>query len=252
MRSSRTYVGEAALAASIAAFMAIVSPFGAITYLPGPVRFLYWLGLIVLARLAGFLVDLLPARMRPAADNRLRILLRAAIATPPVFAAIFVVQSAIGYPVPAGFMPELFGCVFVISLGLFAVADLFERAGRVAENHPHDEPAPGRTGELSALDNCLPVGLRGATIEALAAEDHYVRILTDRGDHLALMRFSDAVALMPEHSGVQIHRSWWVATGSVKRVVRENRLARVELSSGGVARASRAGVSELKSRGLMP
>lgn len=57
----------------------------------------------------------------------------------------------------------------------------------------------------------LPIALRGAAILSLSAEDHYVRVRTDRGQALILMNLSHAIAALGTDSGVRIHRSHWVA-----------------------------------------
>jgi hypothetical protein len=57
----------------------------------------------------------------------------------------------------------------------------------------------------------LPLALRQAPIVALSAEDHYVRVRTDRGQALILMNFANAVAALGPDAGVRIHRSHWVS-----------------------------------------
>ena len=42
-------------------------------------------------------------------------------------------------------------------------------------------------------------------------EDHYVRVFTDAGESLILLRLSDAMAEVRDVPGLQIHRSHWVA-----------------------------------------
>ena len=57
---------------------------------------------------------------------------------------------------------------------------------------------------------------------ALQAEDHYVRIHTDKGSDLILMRLADATAQMGSIPGARTHRSWWVSKSAVKSVRRDN------------------------------
>ncbi len=66
----------------------------------------------------------------------------------------------------------------------------------------------------------LPLRLRGAVIRAVSSEDHYLRIHTDRGSDLILMRLSDALAELEGLEGAQTHRSWWVAKDAVRGVSR--------------------------------
>ncbi|MGG6897811.1 MULTISPECIES: LytTR family DNA-binding domain-containing protein [Rhizobium] len=62
-----------------------------------------------------------------------------------------------------------------------------------------------------ALRAKLPVGIRNAAILALSAEDHYVRVRTDRGEALILMNLAAAIAALGEDGGVRVHRSHWVS-----------------------------------------
>jgi hypothetical protein len=66
----------------------------------------------------------------------------------------------------------------------------------------------------------LPAAL-GHDLLALEMEDHYVRVHTALGSTLILLRLRDAVTELGADSGLQVHRSWWVAQGSVARVERE-------------------------------
>lgn len=68
-----------------------------------------------------------------------------------------------------------------------------------------------RSDSDQALRAKLPVGIRSAAILALSAEDHYVRVRTDRGNALILMNLATAIAALGEEAGVRIHRSHWVS-----------------------------------------
>lgn len=75
----------------------------------------------------------------------------------------------------------------------------------------------------------LPVFLEGTSVRrpddvlALQAEEHYVRVYTEQGAELVHCRFGDAVDSMPDELGLQVHRSWWVADGSVVSAKRGSR-----------------------------
>ena len=64
-------------------------------------------------------------------------------------------------------------------------------------------------------------------------EDHYVRVFTDVGESLILLRLSDAMAEVRDVPGLQIHCSHWVAAHAVERTERlsDGRL-RVHLVNG--------------------
>ncbi len=88
-------------------------------------------------------------------------------------------------------------------------------------------PSPGTAGRLI---HRLPLHLRG-TILCLEMEDHYVRVHTDRGSALVLLRLGDAMA-EAGHSGQQVHRSWWVSDGAIERFERTGRTGQLHLSVG--------------------
>lgn len=60
----------------------------------------------------------------------------------------------------------------------------------------------------------LPIEKRGKLLY-LQMDDHYLKVQTDKGQHLLLMRFKDAIELLQHYPGVQTHRSWWVALDAV-------------------------------------
>jgi hypothetical protein len=87
-------------------------------------------------------------------------------------------------------------------------------------------PAPLARPNASPLTDKLPFELKRARLLALSSEDHYLRVYTDRGEALIHMTLAEAVSLLPR--GCQIHRSHWVADGSVNRVRRD----RIDLAGG--------------------
>ncbi|MEE4316021.1 MAG: LytTR family DNA-binding domain-containing protein, partial [Erythrobacter sp.] len=106
------------------------------------------------------------------------------------------------------------------------------------------EPAPPAA-PSNPLFEQLPAEL-GSAIIALEMEDHYVRVHTALGSALVLMRMRDAVALLGDIEGMQVHRSWWVARGAVEDVLREGRNVRLKLPRGIEAPVARAKLAELR------
>lgn len=62
----------------------------------------------------------------------------------------------------------------------------------------------------------------GKDLVALKAEGHYVRVYTQIGNDLIYYRFSDAIAQLSDHDGVQVHRSYWVDPASATAVKDES------------------------------
>jgi hypothetical protein len=95
----------------------------------------------------------------------------------------------------------------------------------------------------------LPHRLRDATILAVQGEDHYVRIHTSHGQHMLLMRLSDALGQLAVLDGAQTHRSWWVARPAVTDVKRAHGRAALTLSNGVEAPVSRRFSRLLRAKG---
>lgn len=98
---------------------------------------------------------------------------------------------------------------------------------------------------LNPLLDQLPPEL-GSDIIALEMEDHYVRVHTALGSALVLMRLRDAMALIADVEGMQVHRSWWMARAAVVEVVRDGRNVRLKLARDLEAPVARANVASLR------
>lgn len=154
-----------------------------------------------------------------------------------------------------------FGAVWVqalvVAAGFFALffvlyaraehARLPEPVEAVAAPDP-PSPAPPVPGvAASALHQRLDPGF--PAILALAAEDHYVRVIAEGKSALVLMPLAEAAALMPEGAGAQVHRSWWVARSAVTGQRRTGRDLQLVLHGGLAAPVSRSRIGELRSLG---
>ena len=90
---------------------------------------------------------------------------------------------------------------------------------------------------VSPLAARLPLEVRGRLL-CLEMEDHYVRVHTDRGSALVLMRLSDAINEAQPVQGRQVHRSWWVSDEAVEGFERNGRTGAVRLVNGARAPVS--------------
>ena len=117
-----------------------------------------------------------------------------------------------------------------------------------------EERTPGTSGGPATpgtrLLNRLSPERRGEIL-ALSMEDHYVRVFTDAGESLVLLRLSDAMAEVQDVPGLQIHRSHWVASSAVDRTERwrDGRL-RVHLVNGLTLPVSRTFARAVREAGL--
>ncbi len=96
----------------------------------------------------------------------------------------------------------------------------------------------------------LPLRLRHARLLALEAEDYYLRVHTDAGSDLILLRLADAIAETDGLPGARCHRSWWVARDAVTAVNRQG--GRITLGIAPIeVPVSRSYVTQLRAAGWL-
>ncbi|WP_396594710.1 LytTR family DNA-binding domain-containing protein [Brevundimonas sp. R86498] len=115
---------------------------------------------------------------------------------------------------PLRTLPLMVGPVLIVTAVMSAL-NVF-----LVKTQPVQTHAPVAGAPAARFPERLPMKLRGAAIRAVQAEDHYLRIHTDRGSDLILMRLSDALDELEGLEGAQTHRSWWVARDAVRDVAR--------------------------------
>ena len=137
--------------------------------------------------------------------------------------------------------------------GLARIPGIAEAAGpvRLARHQLPPKAAVSPKPESAAILRRLSFPLRKSTLIALQAEDHYVRIHTEAGSELVLMRLSDAIAETSPLEGYRTHRSWWVAAKAVEQAQFKRGSGRVTLTGGLEAPISRSHVDNLREAGIL-
>ncbi|MBB5745007.1 LytTR family DNA-binding domain-containing protein [Brevundimonas variabilis] len=158
-----------------------------------------------------------------------------------VWAASGLAFSGRLYPLAA--MADV-GFAVVVVTATMSMVNVFLAKAQPVQTHA----APVGTAPARFPDR-LPLKMRGAAIRAVQAEDHYLRIHTDRGSDLILMRLSDALEELEGLEGAQTHRSWWVARGAVRDVSRGDGRATLTLDGGLQAPVSRRYAKALRDAG---
>ena len=238
----RTWLRGLAIAAVAALFLAYLGPFDTRGF-PFSTRILYWgvlmLGGAVWGRLAGQWIANLPVFAgRPWLTATV---LTVVIATPGVFAVWDFTSVVFGQPLLIATLPYFIGPVLAVSAVMTLISMAADRRPR--ETHASPGDAPPR------FVDRLPLKLKGAEIYAVSAEDHYLRIHTDRGSDLVLMRLADAVGELEGLEGAQTHRSWWVAKSAVTGAERGDGRAVFTLKNGVKAPVSRTYARVLRREG---
>jgi len=181
-------------------------------------RFLLWCFSIGVGAVSSLVVAPLVFDKQPMADWTpwLQVPVAAAIISFPVTGALLLLDASDGYTAPLATWPYYFGTVFVISLlitiGSFFLSSFETRRGEQESGTGAVSDPTGRFMER------LPAKYRGAHLFAVSSEDHYLRVHTSLGEELILMRLADAVDLLSQADGLQVHRSWWVSLDGVADV----------------------------------
>ncbi len=165
--------------------------------------------------------------------------------TGPVSLLVWFVTGLVfeGEMYPLRTLPLMVGPVLTIT-GVMSAINVFLGKAQPVQTH-----ASSAGSSPARFPDRLPVKLRGATIRAVQAEDHYLRIHTDRGSDLILMRLSDALEELDGLEGSQTHRSWWVAKDAVRDVARGDGRATLTLDGGITAPVSRRYARALREAG---
>jgi len=220
-----------------AAVLALVGPYGTYRDLPLDLRAAYW----TLCMLAGWLlmtaigagVDRIePLQGWPVVG---RMVVAGFIGGAPMTAVAWSAEALFRRVPPLSDLPSLMmdatvlTIVVSVAIGQAVELRLRSRAGatELAPPPPADAPPPAAakatplTSPVDSFLRRLPPDL-GRDLLAVEMEDHYARVHTMLGSTLILLRLRDAVAELGEGSGLQVHRSWWVARDAVARSERDN------------------------------
>lgn len=233
------------VAAVAGGFLALSGAFGS-DRAPLILRLAYWISLMVIGGLWGHLCATIISR-RFDIDRRpwlAAVLLTGAISA-PLTVVVWAMTGVIFGPGPQRFetLPQFLLPVTLVTAAMTVLNIFLRRAAPVSTHAAVAGAPPARFPER------LPPRLRGASLLAVQAEDHYLRVHTDRGSDLILMRMSDALAELEGLEGAQTHRSWWVARDAVRDVARGDGRAILTLTGGLTVPVSRRHARALREAG---
>lgn len=242
---ARVFVRGLIVAVAAGGFLAFSGAFGS-SGAPLWQRLAYWIPLLVAGGLWGHVCSLLVSRYVDS-DARpwLAILALTLVITGPLTVLVWGMTGLLfnGDLRHQSAIIHFFAPVALITATVSAVNVFLERERPVETHAGAPGAAPARF-----LDR-LPPKLRGARLIAVQAEDHYLRLHTDRGSDLILMRLADALSELEGLEGAQTHRSWWVAKDAVASVARGDGRAALTLSENLTAPVSRRYARALREAG---
>ncbi len=120
---------------------------------------------------------------------------------------------------------------------------------------PTNQGLPNNGGGVREFPHTLLSGIDpplDGTIIWVEAQEHYVRITTNNEVRMVLCRFSDMVRELPDDTGMQVHRSHWVASSGIARVARDGQNMKLVLHSGDSVPVSRSFRSTVETRLEIP
>ena len=242
---ARAVLRSAAVAAAAALLMALSGAFETGDE-PFPKRLIYWLAVMAAGSVWGQLCNRGLERW-PWFDRRpwLHVAALTVIVALPMCLLVWAVTGLFfhGELLPLRELPLLVVPVLTVTAAVSALIVFLGRASPV-ETHASADPArPVRFIER------LPPHLRSSRLIAVEAEDHYLRVHTEHGSHLILMRLSDALDELEGLEGAQTHRSWWVAKDAVQGARRSDGRATLALAQGLTAPVSRRYARALREAG---
>lgn len=241
------HAGDLFVAGAFGLLLGFLRPFGTDQF-PPLLAYGYWLticvlGYVVYAPTLHF-IDRFASRSihvhwhRVALGTALASLLLAALV--PVVTHIYFDQPKPWLQQTITAVPQTLVIGGVITLLAFTRDKLHSQKEQLVESEMAIEDHQKRLSELDEksqsageeeLMRQIPLEKRGKLL-CLEMDDHYLKVHTDQGVHLLLMRFKDALNLLADFPGLQTHRSWWVADQAVVSVTRVDRKQYLVLSNG--------------------
>ncbi|HZV84527.1 MAG TPA: LytTR family DNA-binding domain-containing protein [Brevundimonas sp.] len=234
-----------AVALGVGALLAVAGAFGT-NEAPLSWRLAYWLPVMLIGGSWGHLCGRVIERFIDM-DTRpwLTVAALTAVITGPLSVVVWALTGLMFSPEGVAEphdLPAMLAPVLAVTL---AVSTLNVFLGRTpVQTHA---AAPGAA--PARFPDRLPPRLRGAAIRAVQSEDHYLRLHTDRGSDLILMRLSDALTELEGLEGAQTHRSWWVARDAVRGISRGDGRALLTLEGGLQVPVSRRYARALRAAG---
>ncbi|MEE9381651.1 MAG: LytTR family DNA-binding domain-containing protein, partial [Hyphomonadaceae bacterium] len=230
---------------AIGTFLAFIDPYSATATLPLWGKWLYWTGLIMVGVYVGEAATWAMEKLFPNLHAIVSTLILSLVAALAVTATILTIQSIIGPYVPTAYWLGLYFSVWVISIAMTGIGFLMD------QTFNNKAPATEDLGKgIDTFLERLPIKYRGAALYAVSSEDHYLRVHTERGEELILMRLADALRELAGADGLQTHRSWWVAVDGVADTAKTNGRTVLILKSGAEAPVSRSYAKAVREKGL--
>ena len=227
--------------AGAAAILALAGPFESGEVMRPAPRLAYWAVVVLTCYSIGYWSSILAERVIGSRDGFFKkLLIAASLTSVGVVAAIYLLNGlALNYW-PTG-KP-----LAILAANVAVISSIITTVFHVADTQDTAQPTPSG---VPLLDR-LPIDKR-APLVSVSVEDHYVRIRTTKAEEMVLMRLADAIRETAD-TGLQVHRSHWVATSQVKAATRKGDGAILTMATGPDIPVSRTNIAKIKEAGLLP
>lgn len=197
--------------------------------LPFYMRFTFWSATMATGIIATFLVmPLIVNRWMAGQTPPLQVFASAVIASFPVTVVLTIFNPTFGFDSSLILWGIQFGYVLMVSIAVGIINYPFmKRLGVFGENAEIAGADP-----VKIFLKRLPRKFHSADLYGLSAEDHYLRVYTDKGETLILLRLTDAVRELSDADGLQVHRSWWVLRSGIADAQRRDGKLWLQMKSG--------------------
>lgn len=240
--------------------LAALGPFG-LYPVPFWTRLLFWIPAV--AAVAGLIIGAEAALRRhvgSAWPGPARWAAAVALAAAP---ATLLIQGLLALmigteaPFALATLGSRYGQILLVGLVLTGFMRVLRERRAAAAPPPIDAGIPPAVAEAAA-EPAIAVFLRstapelaGAALLALEAEDHYLRIHTDRGRAMVLMPIGRATEMLAAVPGQRVHRSYWVADAAVDAVERSGASVTLRLRGGLAVPVSKRLLPALRQQGWL-
>lgn len=244
--------------------LGLIGPFGTFGSLPLLPRVAYWTAIAILTYVTGLatVYFAVAALFRPNSTSAFAYLVAGALAGVPVAAIVCGLNNQL-FGEPATWRETLelslycvaIAAVVSLLVAVFSIPRETNKAEAEAEAlaSAASMPAAARPSQPDmqrpAILDRLPVEKRGR-LAYMSMQDHYVDVHTDKGGTLVLMRLADAMTETQGVSGLQVHRSHWVALDAVAAAVRREGRLFLRMADGTELPVSRPYMAAVREAGL--
>ena len=203
----------------VLAIFALTGPFGTYEVLNLPARIGYWFIVQAITWIIALTTIAICGGIsgKPAYENLHIVLIGAALAAFPIALAVELVGMAV-FDRPLTLAGYGWQLTLTVPISLLICILVYFFLAHTNENEPLRE-ITAKANPVRLLSR-LPIEKRGA-VQYLTMQDHYVEVVTDKGNELLLLRLADAIVELAGVDGMQIHRSHWVALEAVAASRRE-------------------------------